>query len=140
MKQIPPSTILQYVIINFSKISMFKTNYDGTNSDGVEDCLIRPNTNSANNNDNIITMNVNFINFHQSWNIGCSYNTNIQTTGFYDCYLDNRPYSIVSKDIFEDGLQYTFNFQIGDVDAKDEFDNGLLSDFTYTEQVHTSIK
>ena len=154
------STITNYTICNnkcFSKITILKTNDDGTNGDGVEEWSIKSNPNDANNN-NIITMNVDFINFYQSWNNGCSFNIdNTQSLitaddnlckppsstessdGFYDCYIDNRPYLIVSKDIFENGLEYTFNFQIGDVDANDVFDNGPIYDFTYTEQEHTSI-
>ena len=131
---------------------MLKTNSDGTNGGDVEEWSI------VETNNDIITMNVDFIDLYKSWNDNsCSFNTGdnklvtsddgeckppISTessTGFYDCYIDGRPYLIVSKDTFENGLQYTFNFQVGDFDANDQFDNGPIFDFTYTEQEHTSI-
>ena len=59
--------------------------------------------------------------------------------GFYQCYLPEIPQVLVTRDVFESGLKYTFNFQVGDVDANDIFDNGPIFDFTYTEPDHKSI-
>ena len=149
-------------MINFQKLSILKTISDGDNGGTVAEWNINTiGTNPS------ITMNVDFYDVWESWNNGCSLNivpndfgntlqlgrfaldetecepptSTESSTGFYDCFIngDNPPFAIVSKDVYQNGLKYTFNFQVGDFDANDQFDNGPTFDFTYTENEHISI-
>jgi len=61
------------------------------------------------------------------------------TYGFQTCFFPSNPTTVVTQDVFESGLKYTFNFQIGDWDETDGFDNGPIYDFTYTEPDHRDL-
>ena len=139
-----------YVIVNFTAIKILKTNDDGSNGDGVEEWDVYQS-------DPGITMNVDFIDAAGKWD-GCDFNINNlylweddedsdckppanteDSNGFYECAIGGYPAVVVSAWTYVSGLKYTFNFQIGDFDANNEFDDGPIFDFTYTEPDHKSI-
>ena len=141
----------QYVMVNFTQIKILKTKDDGVNGDGVEEWDVYDS-------DPGITMHVDFADEFDLWH-GCDFNVNQlwksqgfdedsdctpphdteDSDGFYDCVIAGYPYVLVSAAVYESGLKYSFNFQIGDFDANDEFDDGPTWDFTYTEPDHRSI-
>jgi len=147
-----------FVLVQFTKIIIMKTLDDGGS---VEEWIINDDRS------NTIKMNVDFVDYdginNGKWN-GCSYdlnqniyleefnrdtvqfddckpseNTQDLTNGFHTCYIPDIIRIIVSKDVFENGLKYSFDFQIGDVDANG-FDNGPIFDIQpYIEPDHRSF-
>mmetsp|Transcript_4530 Transcript_4530/g.3964 ORF Transcript_4530/g.3964 Transcript_4530/m.3964 type:complete len:315 (+) Transcript_4530:101-1045(+) len=158
--EVPPQQGSPYVMIDFSRIRMFKTLSDGGSTEEwfINHDGIRSNT---------ITMNVDFYDIYPNnfWHLnnGCSFDMNEDsqllningnnceppestedlTNGFYNCYIQGSPKLFVSPDVYENGLKYTLNFQAGDYNIADnEFDNGPIwttSPSIYTEPDHTSI-
>ena len=154
-----------YVQIDLWRISILKTNSDSESSnDAHEEWIIPDGVNTITMNVNHIKYGA-MQGMTTDWNLdnGCTISINnddnsglqlvsnaglcnpsestesTNTYGFLTCYMPSQPSTVVTRDVYEAGLKYTFNFQIGDHDNNGGFDNGPIYDFTYTEPDHRDI-